>query len=377
MDQKYDYAYTPDNSKKSWRLSKGGGNGVGGASGGDWSHDGIRRYYTGGAITRGAATIGGGSSKHILSIGSMDVDVGSIDGVLIDSPDRKSRISGGDENMLDGNLVPDPKSDAALNGDNENDLQDFAAEEDMVDVDIAPSSEDVALESPAFAGNNSKIGSTNASIRCKTNNSNSANITAFESLYHLSHILAWRLRSAYAPTTPQEHHLLSLGSELFAQRHPAKADGIIKGLEMTKMCEERVCEGLRRMGELISMCERMKGRRLAVPSSDDDEDGMLEAAEAVFAYFCEKNVLPMLVDSILLSRPHPLVSNVSDSSLALGDDGTINSPQSPFSGVTWTSSVKSQILQTISMIVFNTSSPLSRKYFSWQFIYPCCPLISH
>jgi len=105
---------------------------------------------------------------------------------------------------------------------------------------------------------------------------------------------------------------------------------------------------------------------------EDDEDDDVEAAEATFAYFCEKNVLPMLVDS-LLCRPPPLTSESGDDATASNDDGrnavavVFNGPisppsPSPFSGVTWTASVKSQILRTISDILLSASHPLSLAY---------------
>ena len=98
-DEGFDYSYTPDTSKKSWRLQRSlpggtassGGNGV---TGGDWSKDGIRRYHTGGSIettTRGGGRVGGGggvSSTNIMNLGSFDVDVGVMDGVAV-SPKKK------------------------------------------------------------------------------------------------------------------------------------------------------------------------------------------------------------------------------------------------------------------------------------------------
>jgi hypothetical protein len=65
---------------------------------------------------------------------------------------------------------------------------------------------------------------------------------------------------------------------------------------------------------------------------------------------CEKNILPMLIDATLC-RPSPLLSSA-----------TYDSSTSPFSGATWTASVKAQILQVIAMLLFNTTSPLSLTY---------------
>jgi hypothetical protein len=93
-------------------------------------------------------------------------------------------------------------------------------------------------------------------------------------------------------------------------------------------------------------------------NDDDGDDDLLEDADATFAYFCEKNILPMLVDS-LLCRPPPLTSDLSTDEL--GSSAT-SSTLSPFSGITWTTSVKSQILQTIGLLIFNTTHPLSLTY---------------
>ena len=134
----------------------------------------------------------------------------------------------------------------------------------------------------------------------------------------------------------------------------------MRGLEVAKGCEARVCEGLCRVGRLNSYCERRKGavagkeygrkfrhggqrgeEELCSLSQEDAEN--LEAAEALFAYFCEKNVLPMLIDS-LLCHPPPLTSSSSmDGSDTTNLDNknnpssnnttTISSTPSPFSGV--------------------------------------------
>ena len=177
---------------------------------------------------------------------------------------------------------------------------------------------------------------------------------------------------------------MSVGSEILTQRHPDKADGIMRGLAVARQCESRVCDGLRQLGELISYCERIKGSSSrnflstntmdnSNGADDDDEeedvnDEDIEAAEAMFAYFCEKNVLPMLIDSLLchppaLSASDTILNAVSLNSICVESSSLSQPPpSSPFSGVNWTASVKSQILQTIAMILFNTSSPLSLTY---------------
>lgn len=385
-DEGYDYAYTPDNSQKSWRLqrnipgvSAGGGGGI---SGGDWSTDGVRRYYTGGAIASRGGGGGRSAAGNIISVGSLDVDVSMIDGVEL-SPvkgeNKSEDMVGVGRRSLDLNeelLQPKFESteeDAKRAG---ADATNHEGEDAMEDVDIGASSdmEDVALESAPVKSieiptdTQSQSAATHDSLF--SSSTDTTNMTAFETLYHLSPTMAWRLRSAYAPTTPQEAHLLSLGSEVF-HRHAQKADGMMKGLDVAKCCEARVCEGLRKVGEVLSICEKMRSKRMVVThgrkfigservsstqvhdaelSSDDDEDE-LDAAEAVFAYFCEKNVLPMLIDA-LLCRPPPLTSS---------SESQASSPTS-FSGATWTASVKSQILQMVAMLLYNTTSPLSLTY---------------
>jgi len=253
-----------------------------------------------------------------------------------------------------------------------------------VALDITTSMEDVALDSIPAEETESN---TPASISTKPDINDekissgtfspSNNMTTFESLYHLSPELAWRLRSAYKPKTSQEQ----INVELLTQRGSGRrADGIVKGLQVAKNCEVRVCNGLRKLSELISYCERLKGARFAVTTSrtfrdgvavtsssfieeEDDlsseEDDDLEAAESMFAYFCEKNVLPMLIDSLLC---HPTSTFTVDGADLSSNTTTIGSSPSPFCGVTWTASVKAQIIQTIAMILFNTSSPLSLAY---------------
>ncbi|KAL7518829.1 hypothetical protein ACHAWX_003635 [Stephanocyclus meneghinianus] len=355
-DEGYDYAYTPDNSQKSWRLGaisgRGGGGMMNGITGGDWSKDGVRRYYTGGSIASTGDTEKIRKEANILSIGSMDVDISTMNGVGISPKASRTKGEVGDrkhKDALSGKDVPSsPRSSRKEE-----------VEEAMVDVEIADSPDspsasldDITLESTTPAADDVAIDNRSSTISCykSTFASNSkANImTTFESLFHISPTMAWRLRSAYAPTTPQEHELLLLGSEELAHRHPDKAEGMAKGLELAKECEDRVCNGLWRVGELICLCEKMRNKHDSEGQSSSEDD--IEAAEAVFAYFCEKNILPMLVDAFLC-RPPPLSSSSS-----------FDLPLSPFSGATWTSAVKSQILQVIAMLLFNTTSPLSLTY---------------
>ncbi|KAL7531226.1 hypothetical protein ACHAWF_003678, partial [Thalassiosira exigua] len=250
-----------------------------------------------------------------------------------------------------------------------------------VAIDAAPEDNDVALASgkpsegegdatPFEGGGASSVRSSDGEPP----------ITAFESLYRLSPATAWRLRSAYAPTSPAEAHLASLGSDVWTLRRPAEADAILAGLEVARECEARTCDVLRRIGELIGYGERRKGTKLAAAMAaaektgvdfEEEGDDEMEAAEALFAYFCEKNAFPMLVDA-LACRPPRMTSSSPERAMGGGaTDGAVGrsaaasasgSPPSPFSGVAWTAPVKGQILRTIAQILFNTSHPLSATY---------------
>ncbi len=469
----YEYCYTPDNSQKNWRLhtsalprmdegrgkgnldSKSGFGGKVGITGGDWSTDGIRRYHTGGSISiepppqhtgsgGGNTSIngdGGEQSPNILRVGTMDVNVGVMNGVEL-SPAKKSMekekeavgenddieseaesegkfsIDDGEDapdgtrNYPDANSRPDLKeevkdltegkvqdnTECLQEGDDTNPTlaDDVFTTEDASPTTISsnqntpishpPSGKSKHVESSTSINTNMFDSGLFSSNQFTNTTSTINTMTTFESLYHLSPSMAWRLRSAYAPTTPQEEHFMSVGSEILAQRHPDKADGIMRGLAVARQCESRVCDGLRKIGELISYCERIKGRNISSSSTvrrvadedksfgdkDDEEDVNdedIQAAEAMFDYFCEKNVLPMLIDSLLCHPPAlsssdtilNAVSLINNSSMSSTDSSSHHS-SSPFSGVNWTASVKSQILQTIAMILFNTSSPLSLTY---------------
>jgi hypothetical protein len=268
-DEGYDYAYTPDDTKKSWRLRNNDiGGSINGVTGGDWSKDGVRRYYTGGAVVRGEAANKEGG--EILSIGSMEVDISTMNGVGISPKSSPAKNDGVREK--DGELFDDVNAPSLLD-----DVVDAMEEVDIADSP-SESMEDVALGSPG--ANEDESGSTKGDFN-KTNmfdSDNRPSMTTFESLFHISPTIAWRLRSAYAPKTAQEHDLVLLGSEALSHRQPEKAEGIAKGLELAKNSEIRVCDGVWKVGELICLCEKMKNRDAQDDSSGDGDD--IEAAEA-------------------------------------------------------------------------------------------------
>ena len=253
-----------------------------GITGGDWSKDGVRRYYTGGSIASTGDTEKIRKEANILSIGSMDVDISTMNGVGISPKASPTKGEVGERKHKDAVSGKDVPSSPRSSRKEE-------VEEAMVDVEIADSPDspsasldDITLESTTPAADDVAIDNRSSTISCykSTFASNSkANImTTFESLFHISPTMAWRLRSAYAPTTPQEHELLLLGSEELAHRHPDKAEGMAKGLELAKECEDRVCNGLWRVGELICLCEKMRNKYDSEEQSSSDDD--IEAAEA-------------------------------------------------------------------------------------------------
>jgi len=76
----------------------------------------------------------------------------------------------------------------------------------------------------------------------------------------------------------------------------------------------------------------------------------------VFEYFCDKNILALLVD-IVTAKP----SSSSLSSLSSSSAFSTSSGQN-YSGVVWTPLVKAQVLQTISIFISNVSDPKSLYY---------------
>ena len=255
-DEGFDYNYTPDDSKKSWRLrSDADGGGMNGVTGGDWAKDGVRRYYTGGVISRGDNVNKNNCQGEILNIGSMDVDISTMNGVGL-SP--TASLSKGDDGLRDknSNLFEDVHQLSLFN--------DVKDEEDaMEDVNISES-----LSADAFTEDGHQT--TNAF----ESSDNKPSMTTFESLFHISPTVAWRVRSAYAPTTPQEHDLSLLGSEALSHRQPEKAEG----LELAKNAEARVCDGLWKVGQLICLSE--KTRKKDAQDNIIDEGDDIEAAEA-------------------------------------------------------------------------------------------------
>jgi len=272
-DDGYDYAYTPDDYKKSWRLKKETNGVLNGVTGGDWSKDGVRRYYTGGVIARRENKH---NSSETLSIGGMEVDISTMNGVEM-SPNTSPIVTDTDIRNKDAHLFADVNQPVLLDemvNEEENNL------EDVHIVDSASECmEDVALES--FIANayveDGRLHDTN----CKSglfDSERKSSFIAFESVFHISPNTAWRLHSAYAPTNKQEYDMILLGSDALSHYHPKKTEEITKVLEMAKNSESRVCDWLWRLSRVICSCERIKTKGAHGNSSAEEHD--IEAADA-------------------------------------------------------------------------------------------------
>jgi hypothetical protein len=101
--------------------------------------------------------------------------------------------------------------------------------------------------------------------------------------------------------------------------------------------ESHVVELIRSIGETVIYGEQNTG--------DDGSHTITNTNHQVFEYFCDKNILSLLVD-IFLAKP-PDLPNITCVRYA---------------GVTWTAQVKAQILQTISIFVSNLSDTTSLYY---------------
>lgn len=407
-------------SSSSNKQKNNSSNGGGGGGGDNGSCDGIRRYHTGGVVvtttntTTPTANTSPTSSNTIMRVGSIDVDVGMLDGVELRqlSLNNDDDYGSGDEVNVDV-VHLDKKFSIDDNDEDEDGMHDFSEVPIIVHTTNhhhhhrSKSSYDTEQnqqsDKPSSITTRSKSLDTSTSpmtfrieVTCPSGtnihphwqqqqqhpffiggghdsnyiNNNGNSMTSFESMYHLSPTTVWRLRSAYTPSTTHESHLDNLGSEILAHRHPRQAEAMLRGLDVARQSEVRVCTYLHSIGVSMSAVERLRGLRWKEKQKggrgednydidDDDDDDLLDEADATFAYFCEKNILPMLVDSFLC-RPPPLTSDLSTDEF--GSSLSTSLSLSPFSGITWTTSVKSQILQTIGLILINTTHTLSLTY---------------
>lgn len=113
-------------------------------------------------------------------------------------------------------------------------------------------------------------------------------------------------------------------------------------LSKAREIESNVIELIRSIGETVIYGEKDNAFLSQYSSRHNNVAGSnnIMTQHQVFEYFCDKNILSLLVD-ILLARPFT---------------------GNRYAGVTWTAQVKAQILQTISIFVSNVSDTTSLYY---------------
>ena len=93
------------------------------------------------------------------------------------------------------------------------------------------------------------------------------------------------------------------------------------------------------IGDIVVNAQRPSSESTSELRSDD-----------VFAYFCEKAILSMLVE-IMMDQPHSSQSGVNN--IAVEDPIQNQSATNSFNGVAWSPKVKAQILQTVVLLLAN------------------------
>lgn len=149
---------------------------------------------------------------------------------------------------------------------------------------------------------------------------------------------AWRVLSCF-PSPDKEGRKGISSKNAFAQRGEMES----KALSEVRRIESRVVEIIRSVGEIVVFCE---------------QNIHLEQSQYVFEYFCDANLLALLVD-IVMSKP------ISIQSLILSPytiQQRQENHQSMFHEVSYTAQVKAQILQTASILVSNVQNSTSLYY---------------
>lgn len=108
--------------------------------------------------------------------------------------------------------------------------------------------------------------------------------------------------------------------------------------------EARVVELIRSIGEIVVYGEKRTNVN-STKGGNKGSNGTI-SNEAVFEYFCDKNMMSLLAD-IAKSKPSP---------------GIQSEEKAQYSGIIWTALVKAQVLQTISILITNVSDPRSLYY---------------
>jgi len=155
---------------------------------------------------------------------------------------------------------------------------------------------------------------------------------SFETFHHpsansLDSIKTWKHLSATKTSASREMD----DSYSFSDNEAAVAS-----LIQARKVEARVVELIRSLGEVVVYGEQR------INYVDKITRTVNSGNEAVFEYFCDKNILSLLVE-IVQAKPN-------------------TGSQSQYSGVVWTALVKAQVLQTISILISNVSDPTSLYY---------------
>ncbi len=155
---------------------------------------------------------------------------------------------------------------------------------------------------------------------------------------------AWRKLSAM--TSPDT----IVGGALSIVRN----DDMVAELSQARAVESQVVELIRSMGEVIVYGEQNQDGIKIVGGTNND---------AVFEYFCDKNILALFVD-IAKAKSHYCdvhFFNLKNKSHHTTQQQQQRQRQS-YNGVVWTASVKAQILQTVSFLLCNVQDPKSLYY---------------
>ena len=201
---------------------------------------------------------------------------------------------------------------------------------------------------------------------------------------------AWQTLSAYRKVDePNESKIES------AHIKSASKQDAIQVMKKARNFECRVIEFIRSIGELAICGERRtmeanKGNRSTksfakwgYTHSHYNNQTESDSQGAIFEYFCDKNILSLLVD-IVKARPHQYSSSTDygvHQSSSVSSTWTVPSPTEssssishinmvnmnllqtlPFNGVVWSPRVKAQVIRTIQILISNVKDPKSLYY---------------
>uniref|UniRef100_A0A7S3V6E3 FPL domain-containing protein n=1 Tax=Chaetoceros debilis TaxID=122233 RepID=A0A7S3V6E3_9STRA len=127
----------------------------------------------------------------------------------------------------------------------------------------------------------------------------------------------------------------------------------VNALVKARKAEARLIELIRSLLEIVVYGEQHNNDRI---TNKTIQNKHRRSNDAVFEYFCDKNMLSLFVD-ICKAKPNHITSltDAQDPVSSLGSDIA-------YGGVVWTSLVKAQVLQSISILISNVSEPTSIFY---------------